>query len=252
MASSVPAPSPLSTLRRSILSLASPNALLPVACLLGGAIVVSIWLLYADRVEQERTVALHAARKSSENIVLIVATNLEEVLGRAALYARIAEDAGKPGRAGAAFLNPQQVGDSAYVRAAVFDAGGVLVYSSANQRREPELEPLLAQSLGRPEAAQAILVGHPAAGDKGQWRLPVLVPLAGSDGPRAYYGAIVDLGYFLRSYRSVDLGPGGTPPARATRNCRRASVRPSRTASSACTSSPSSRWTRCRWRAWKC
>jgi diguanylate cyclase len=214
MASSVPAPSPLSALRRRILSLVSPNALLPVACLLGGTIVVSIWLLYADRVEQERTVALHAARKSSENIVLIVATNLEEVLGRAALYARIAADAGKPGRSGAAFLNPQQVGDSAYVRAAVFDAGGALVYSSANQRREPELEPLLAQSLGRPEAAQAILVGHPAAGDKGPWRLPLLVPLAGSDGPRAYeaasyYGAIVDLGYFLRSYRNVDLGPGG-------------------------------------------
>ena len=192
-----------------MLSLVNPNALLPIACILGGLIVISIWLLYQDRVEKERTVALRAAKKNSENIVAIVATNLEEVLGRAGLYARIAGTDASAGRLGTALLNPQQVGDSAYVRAAVFDDTGALLYSSARREREPELQPLLAQLANHAHAAAPMLVGHPPASGNSPWRLPVLVPLAGADGARGYYGAIVDLGYFLGSYRNVDLGTGG-------------------------------------------
>jgi len=136
-------PYPLAILRRRVLSLVSPNALLPMTCILGCTIVISIWLFYFDRAEQEKTVARQAAITSSENIVLIVATNLEEVLGRAKLYARIAASDGKDMQATAVHLNPQLVGDSAYVRAAVFDGAGALLYSSARQDREPGLQPLI-------------------------------------------------------------------------------------------------------------
>jgi len=141
----VPASTPflLAILRRRVLSLVSPNALLPVTCVLGLTIVLSIWAFYVDRAEQEKTVARQAAATSSENIVLIVATNLEEVLGRATLYARIAVSEANAAQPNAFHLNPQRVGDSAYVRAALFDAGGALVYSSARQDREPELQQLL-------------------------------------------------------------------------------------------------------------
>lgn len=205
--------SPFAILRRRVLSLVSPNALLPMTCVLGCTIVISIWLFYFDRAEQEKTVARQAAITSSENIVLIVATNLEEVLGRAQLYARIAASDGKSMLATSAHLNPQLVGDSAYVRAAVFDGAGALLYSSANQAREPELQPLLARALGQPpgvRSAPAVSIGHPAADGNYPWRLPLLVRLDGDGGGApGYYGAMVDLGYFLGSYRNVDLGPEG-------------------------------------------
>lgn len=205
----VPPPSPLPTLRRRIVSLLSPDALLPATCILGCTIMMSIWVSYFDRVEKEKTVALQAARRNSENIVLIVASNLEEVLGRASLYARIADRYAGTGRQDAPLLNPQEVGDSAYVRAAVFDGAGILSYSSARRAAEPELQPLLAQARDGGRSGPPMLVGHPPAGAAGSWRLPLLVPLAGNGQPRGYYGAIVDLGYFLGNYRDVDLGPGG-------------------------------------------
>ena len=198
-------PSLLASLHRRALALVSPNALLPMTCILGCTIVISVWLFYLDRAEQEKSVARQAAITSSENIVLIVATNLEEVLGRAMLYARIAGGNGQAAR-----LNPQLVGDSAYVRAAVFDGAGALLYSSARQDREPELQALLARALAQPAEAPALSIGHPAAGGKHPWRLPVLVRLDGDGAAiQGYYGAMVDLGYFLGSYRNVDLGPEG-------------------------------------------
>jgi len=199
-------PLPLAILRRRVLSLVSPNALLPVTCVLGLTIVLSIWAFYVDRAEQEKTVARQAATTSSENIVLIVATNLEEVLGRATLYARIAASEANAAQPAAFHLNPQLVGDSAYVRAALFDADGALVYSSARQDREPELQQLLERAGGRSSDAPAMTIGRPAAGGEYPWRLPLLVRL---DGDRGHYGAMVDLGYFLGSYRNVDLGPEG-------------------------------------------
>ena len=177
-----------------------------MACILGCTIVISIWLFYVDRAEQEKTVARQAAITSSENIVLIVATNLAEVLGRANLYARIAASDGKSAPAAAYHLNPQLVGDSAYVRAAVFGGDGALLYSSANQAREPELQALLAAARSGPTDAPALSIGHPAANGKYPWRLPLLVR---QDSAGGYYGAMVDLGYFLGSYRNVDLGPEG-------------------------------------------
>lgn len=173
--------------------------------MLSFTIMVSIWLFYADRVDKENAVARHTATTSSENIVLIVATNLEEVLGRARLYARIADDYGKAGRSSVFRLNPQQVGDSAYVRAAIFDAGGALVYSSAGRAREPELQPLLSQALAQAADGPGMTIGPVSTDERAPWRLPVLLRLD----TRGYYGALIDLGYFLGSYRNVDLGPGG-------------------------------------------
>ena len=203
-----PDPSPLSRLLRHLLALVS-SALIPVTCILGVTIMTSIWLFYADRIEQEKSVARHTATTSGQNIVLIVATNLEEVLGRARLYARIADDNGRAGRQSGSRLDPQQMGDSAYVRAAIFDAGGELVYSSAGRGQEAELRPVLVHALGQGRAAPRFAIGAPSPDERTPWRLPVLVRL-GDEGPaRGYYGALVDLGYFLGSYRNVDLGPGG-------------------------------------------
>jgi diguanylate cyclase (GGDEF)-like protein len=200
-------PSKLSSLRRHLHLLASPHALIAVTCVLGCTMIVSIWLFYIDRCEKERSVARHAATTSSENIALIVATNLEEVLGRAKLYARIAEGSELDSAAAGWRLDPQQANDSAYVRAAVFDGKGALVYSSAGKASEGELQPLVARALG--DRAAGISVGYPSTRGRASWRLPILVRLGAGPRSHGYFGAFVDLGYFLGSYRNVDLGPGG-------------------------------------------
>lgn len=150
--------------------------------------------------------------ESSQNIAVIVATNLEEVLGRSTLYANLAGRYLQSSQADSLRLNPQQVGDSAYLRAAVFDHNGRLIYSSAHQRTEAELQPLIDAALGNDSGAGVLLplIGHPPAAGNGAWRLPILVSLSDSERSGGYYGAILDLGYFLSRYREVELGSGGS------------------------------------------
>lgn len=195
--------------RRSASLVTSQHTLIPGAFILGLALLISLWALHFTRIQNEKALALQAAMESSQNIATIVATNLEEVLGRSALYARIAGSELRASRSESMLLNPQLIGDSAYLRAAVFDHQGKLVYSSARQRTEAELQPLLDQVRGDADPSQ-VLVGHPPRSGNGVWRLPILVPLGGDGRPGGYYGAILDLGYFLTRYREVELGQGGS------------------------------------------
>jgi diguanylate cyclase (GGDEF)-like protein len=80
------------------------------------------------------------------------------------------------------------------------------------QRQEAELQPLLDQQLaGNVQThLSPILVGRPAGSGGGSWRLPVLVPLGAGARLAGYYGAIIDLGYFLARYRDVELGQAGS------------------------------------------
>jgi diguanylate cyclase (GGDEF)-like protein len=199
----------LSALRRRAASLlTSQHALIPGAVILGLALLASLWALHFARIQNEKTLALRAATESSRNIATIVATNLEEVLSRSSLYASLAGSYLQTRHADDLHLNPQQIGDSAYLRAAVFDRAGALVYSSAHRETEPELQPLLdqARARGGDAGATAALIGHPPTAGTGAWRLPILVPLGGG----GYYGAILDLGYFLSRYSEVELGSGGS------------------------------------------
>lgn len=206
-------PPPLTALHRRVVSYVSQNAVIFGTCALSIVLLTSIWVLHFARVTNEKNLAVQGALDNGRNIVSIIETNLAEVLGRSALYASIAGsyiDSAHTAHTAAPYLNPQQVGDTAYLRAAIFDGSGKLVYSSAKQRDEAELRPLLdrqvaggvhVQSL-RPE----VLVGHPTGSSEGAWRLPLLVPLSAG----GFYGAVIDLGYFLSRYRDVEFGRGGS------------------------------------------
>jgi hypothetical protein len=202
----------LAALRRRCASLlTSQHTLIPGAVILGLALLAYLWTLHFTRIQNEKKLALQATTESSRNIATIVATNLEEVLGRSSLYARITSSEDQsPGLTNRHF-NPQQVGDSAYLRAALYDRNGKLLYSSAHQRTETELQPLLDRALrgGQDNAPSSILIGQPPVGSNGAWRLPILVPLEG-ERSGGYYGAILDLGYILSHYREVELGQGGS------------------------------------------
>ena len=203
--------SPITAIRRRAVSLVSnQHALIPGSVVLGMILLTALWALHFTRIQNEKNLALQAAMESSQNIATIVATNLEEVLGRSALYANLATSYRQTNRADSQHLNPQAVGDSAYLRAAIFNRQGTLIYSSAHQRAEAELQPLLDQANGNAIAADAplALIGRPPAAGNGAWRLPILVSLGERAG--GHYGAILDLGYFLSRYREVELGTGGS------------------------------------------
>ncbi|MRW84585.1 EAL domain-containing protein [Pseudoduganella sp. FT26W] len=197
--------------RRCASLLTSQHTLIPGAFVLGLALLVYLWALHFTRIQNEKKLALQATTESSQNIATIVATNLEEVLGRSSLYARITSSDGQSSGVKSRHFNPQQVGDSAYLRAALYDQDGKLIYSSAHQRTEAELQPLLDQALrdGQHTEPSQILIGHPPVDGNGAWRLPILVPLGG-ERSGGYYGAILDLGYILSRYREVELGQGGS------------------------------------------
>lgn len=201
---------PLTALHRRVASCVSQNAVILGTCSLSIVLLTSIWVLHFARVTNEKHLAVQGALDSGRNIASIIETNLVEILGRSALYASIAGSHMDGAHAAVPYLNPQQVGDTAYLRAAIFDGSGKLVYSSAKQQDEAELQPLLDRQLVGDARVQSprprVLVGHPTGSSEGAWRLPLLVPLSAG----GFYGAVIDLGYFLSRYRDVEVGLGGS------------------------------------------
>ncbi|WP_241687675.1 EAL domain-containing protein [Janthinobacterium sp. 17J80-10] len=173
-----------------------------------------LWSVTLSRVENEKTLALDNAIAESGNISAILAANLQEVFGRAELYAKIGTSLLEGDSSAANYLNPIYNGDRAYLRMAVFDAAGRLRHSSANRHAEPELARSVADFLRAPQAEAgsvrpALVISRPYGDSSSAWRVPVLLPLFSGGSQVGMFAAIVDLGYFLRLYREVDLGEGG-------------------------------------------
>lgn len=195
------------------------NIILGEKGLIGGSILLGVILLCAiwwgtlSRLANERSLAVNSVIADSKNIASIVAANLDEVLGRATLYAQIGRSVVDGDRSAAVYLNPLLNGDTAYLRLAVFDAQGRLLHSSANRQAEPEFEPLLKQAMTSTSSSEyptQLLIGRQTLAGSSAWRVPILIPLSTPDKPSGYFAAIIDLGYFLRLYKEVSLGEGGS------------------------------------------
>ncbi|RJG04237.1 EAL domain-containing protein [Noviherbaspirillum sedimenti] len=182
------------------------------AFVLAGLATLVVWSVTISRVENEKTLAHENAVAESSNIAAIIAANLKEVFGRSELYARIGKSLLEGDSSAANYLNPLFTGDNAYLCIAIFDQHGGLRHSSANRQTEPELGPVVAAYLAASSAAgsrQALLIGRPVAATSAAWRVPVLLPLFSGGKRLGVFAAIIDLGYFLRLNREVDLGDGG-------------------------------------------
>lgn len=182
------------------------------AFILAGLSTLALWSVTFSRVENEKALALDNAVAESGNISAIVAANLQEVFGRAELYAKIGTSLLEGDASAANYLNPIYNGDSAYLRMAVFDRDGRLRHSSANRRAEPELAQAVAAYLDASRSGsvrQALSISKPFGDSSSAWRVPVLLPLYSAGAQVGVFAAIIDLGYFLRLYRDVDLGEGG-------------------------------------------
>lgn len=174
-----------------------------LCCILLGV----IWYTTITRIETEKKLALESAIADSKNVAAIVSLNLDEVLTRTLLYAKIGQSLLDGDPTAAAYLNPLASGDSAYLRFAVFDRGGKLVYSSARQASEPEFARLIGAQRNALSAGMAIK--PPEKGDRYSWRVPVLIPLKdGDDRTTGFFAALLDLGYFLKTYKEVSVNSG--------------------------------------------
>jgi diguanylate cyclase (GGDEF)-like protein len=186
-----------------------------LCCILLGV----IWFTTVTRIAIEKKLAVESSITDSKNVAAIVSLNLDEVLSRTLLYAKIGQSLLNGDPVAAAYLNPLTSGDSAYLRFAVFDVAGKLVYSSARQQREPEFSRLIDARQGAAAAAKAtaeadiagagMIIKPPEKNDRYSWRVPVLIPLKDRD-ERAtgYFAAILDLGYFLKTYKEVSVNSG--------------------------------------------
>ncbi|HEY4073030.1 MAG TPA: EAL domain-containing protein [Herbaspirillum sp.] len=187
-----------------------------LCCILLGV----IWFTTFTRIDIEKKLAIESSIADSKNVAAIVSLNLDEVLGRALLYSRISRSLLEGDSKVTAYLNPLASGDSAYLRFAVFDADGKLAYSSARQRSEPEFLQLInsayasaligSKGNGNINARHVkMIIKPPEKDDRYSWRIPLLIPLKDRDDKvQGFFAAILDLGYFLKTYKEVSINSG--------------------------------------------
>lgn len=176
------------------------------------AMLAIIWWGTWVRVAYEKAITVENSIADSKNIAAIVASNLNEVMGRATRYSQIARSMMEGDPSAGLQLNPTRDGDRAYLRIAVFDEHGDLIQSSANRTSEPELMRLVlmakSNTFGTIQDDQ-LIVGKPSRDDSSAWRVPILMPFASSVQGRGFFAAIIDIGYFLQLYKDVNLGDTG-------------------------------------------
>ncbi len=174
---------------------------------LAALLLLAIWLEAGLRMREQEVQAMHSARSEASNIATTIAANLDEILARTAIYARVAQDlldghGGDAGQLGAAIAS-----DGAILNAAVFTHDGRLTYSSSQRGQEPELRQLALEALRKPSTPGELFIGsHAASEARMSWRIPVAIALHSGSG---VFAAFMDLGYFLQVYRGLDLGSGG-------------------------------------------
>ncbi|WP_440205763.1 hypothetical protein, partial [Campylobacter coli] len=84
----------------------------------------------------------------------------------------------------------------AYLRVAMFDARGRLVYSSARQKSEPELSRLInagfMSTLTSTGEQNQMIIKPPLNRDGYSWRVPLLIPLQDGKGSlQGFFAAIL-------------------------------------------------------------
>ncbi|MEI7431698.1 MAG: EAL domain-containing protein [Betaproteobacteria bacterium] len=167
-------------------------------------------LTHSNNAREEQQ-ALQNAISDNANIASIVKTNLEQILGKTTLYVDLATALINGEHNVAVHLNPTLNGDRAFLRLAVFDDQGLLLHSSARQKDEPELRTFAKESTQNFKSvprSDVVLVGRPQKASEA-WRIPVLIGIQNGHQKSGMLVAILDLGYFIRLFQDVSLGPGG-------------------------------------------
>lgn len=181
--------------------------------LLSCFLLTVIWSITFTRIRNEKTLAIESSVADSKNVAAIISSNLEEVLSKALLYSRIGKSVLDGDPHASSYLAPLFLGDSAFLRVAIFDADGHLIYSSAHQRQEPEFSQLVStapvSSLIATHRQGSMIISPPLKKDAFTWRVPLLIALKNQKNQlQGFFTAILDLGYFLKIYKDVSINSG--------------------------------------------
>ena len=166
-----------------------------------------IWTVTVSLIENEKRQTIEESILESRNVASIVAANLNEVLGRALLYAKLSTSFLEARDAAPPLLNPFSMGDAAYLQFAIFGAEGQLAYSSSQREMDPELLRFARNALAADPVAKRrdlVIIGDHAS--HAGWRIPVAVPLVSGQRKIGMFVAYMDLGYFLALYKEASLG----------------------------------------------
>lgn len=181
-----------------------------LSLLLVGLFLFFIWGLTITRIEHERHLAIQNTIDDNTDMAAVVKVNLEQVIGKTAIYAGLASALLSGEQAMAKHINPAMNGDSAYLRFVVFDHAGRLVHSSARRQAEPELAAFVEQATQgwrHFPPPDSVLVGRPQNAND-VWRIPLLAGIQNGSEKQGVFVAVLDLGYFLQLFRDVHLGSG--------------------------------------------
>ena len=194
-------------------ALHSGRGLFLIYALLCCLLLIVIWTVTFTRIRNEKALAIESSISDSKNVATIISSNLEEVLSKAQLYSKIGTSVLQGDAHSSRYLSPLFLGDSNYLRVAIFDADGKLAYSSAYQKQEPEFAELInaaffSSLLYRPPQG-GMIISSPIKNDGYTWRVPLLIPLENhKEHLLGFFAAILDLDYFLKKYKDVSIGSG--------------------------------------------
>lgn len=176
-------------------------------------VVVLSWVFTFQRMAVETSQALASATTDQQNLAAVMAENLSHVLDRAQLMARSTRFGPNADMADAARqLGKISNSDHLFLGHALYDAQGQRVYSSPAFQDSAELSRSVRELLAAPGMGlhQALLPPL-STQDERAWQLPLLTTLPGTaDRPVGVLVVQLDMGYFLRFYRDIELGSSGT------------------------------------------
>ena len=183
---------------------------------LGGLIVLFLWVMFYYHNEQIHEERLTAEAAEHLNLAIIIAENLRQMADRAKAAGSIYSSERQQGGDVAERVSRLLAGDPVFNRLSVFDERGQQLFAS----HDGGLERLPPAWLERLQGTAGTTVDEPVIppapnADRERWpfpnwRLPLLVPLAGSDGQSGQAMLVeMDIGYLVSLYHAIDLGQTG-------------------------------------------
>ena len=180
---------------------------------LAGVVIAAMWWFTWQRFEAERALLLHNTRTQQHSLAAIVAENLTQLVDRGRYMAIAADEWFEGDRMGASTrLATMLAQDAVFIRASLFDASLQRVYTSAPAADGAQWSGRLRERLAHAPAGVREEVQVLAGADevRGSWQVPLLFHIPDQRlGDKGWLLLMVDMGYFLRLYRNIDIGRGG-------------------------------------------
>lgn len=174
--------------------------------LICAVILTTVWHFTYVRITDERTQAIENSITESNDISMVLASYLDEALETALAYSEIGSEFMKGDHRAVANLDSIFIGESVYMRAAIFDESNQLLYSSSRDDREVLFHDLI----GKQKLKFKGLVSGYAVDDKEEsLGMPLVISLFDKKNQLVgYFCVFFDLDYFLRPYIGISKNAG--------------------------------------------